>query len=68
MLSELLIFMGDSDSLKNLMKAKGYLRKMGIYKKTHSSFRQNCLKPILLLLLLIANLGFDCVPGSESTM
>lgn len=33
MLSELLIFMGDSDSLKNLMKAKGYLRKMGIYKK-----------------------------------
>ena len=30
--------MGDSDSFKNLMKAKGYLRKMGIYKKTTFKF------------------------------
>lgn len=58
MLSELLAFMRDSDSFKNLMKAKGYLRKMGIYKKPHSSFKQNCLKPILLLLIIIINLEF----------
>ena len=59
MLSQHLTFMGDSDCLRNLMKVKDHLRKTGIHKKQHTSlgFSRNCLKPtlIILILILIAN-------------